>query len=88
MLILKKSMHRSKNEITADILNASKDKPIGKTRLMYTAYISSVQSREYIAELMERKLLSYDEYNRTFQVTDTGVKFLKLHNEMMEDHLK
>jgi predicted transcriptional regulator len=80
-------MHRSKNEITADILNAAKDKPIGKTRLMYTAYILSVQSREYIAELMERKLLSYDEYNRTFQVTDTGIKFLKLHDEMMENHL-
>jgi predicted transcriptional regulator len=54
---------------------------------MYTAFISSSQSREFIAELVERKLLEYNKYNRTFQVTDTGVKFLKLHNEMMEDHL-
>lgn len=43
--------YRSKTDVVAAILTATKEKPLGKTRLMYTAYVSSEQLREYLAEL-------------------------------------
>ena len=74
--------YRSKTEVVAAILTATKEKPLGKTRLMYTAYVSSLQLREYLAELQNKGLLSYDEVTRTFITTTHGGEYLKLYEAM------
>ncbi len=50
--------YRSKPDVTADILNAVKDQPLGKTRIMNAAYMSNNQTREYLNELITKGLIS------------------------------
>jgi predicted transcriptional regulator len=80
----KTSRYRSKPDIVASILSAAIDKPLAKTRLQYSSYISSNQVRDYVAELIEKQLLSYNAEKRTFQTTQQGVQWLKLYNAMQK----
>ena len=75
--------HRSRTEITAMILDTA-NKETTKTKIMYNAYLSYNQVKEYISILIENNLLEYLEGARTFRTTEKGLNFLKMHNEMGE----
>jgi predicted transcriptional regulator len=81
-MIFKQSHNRSSTEITAQILDAA-IKPISKTRLMYTAYISMRQAQDYFTELIEKKLLFYNPLKKTYLTTDLGKKYLKIHDSLV-----
>jgi len=73
--------YRSKTDVVAAILTATKERPLGKIRLMYSM-TSSLQIREYTTELMNKGLLFYSEVTRTFITTAQGEEFLRVYEEM------
>ena len=74
--------NRSRNHIISEILDAANDGNATKTKLMYKAYLSFGQIKEYLSVLSENDLLSYDAHTQTFKTTKRGLMFLKAYNQM------
>ena len=55
-----------------------------KTRIMYKAFLSYAQLKEYLSVLIENNLLVYLEGSQTYKTTEKGFNFLKMHNEIGE----
>lgn len=55
-----------------------------KTRLMYSAYLSYAQLQEYLAFLIERRLLALEEGASTYKLTEQGLKFLRVYEEISQ----
>jgi predicted transcriptional regulator len=55
-----------------------------KTKIMYSAFLSYTQLKEYLSVLIENNLLEYLEGTRTFKTTEKGLNVLKMHREMTE----
>jgi len=75
--------YRSRTEIVAMILEAANGGTT-KTRIMYKAFLSYAQLREYLSVLIENNLLEYLEGSQTYKTTEKGLNFLKMHNEIGE----
>jgi len=75
--------YRSRTEIVAMILEAGNGGAT-KTRIMYKAFLSYAQLREYLSVLIENNLLEYLEGLQTYKTTEKGLNFLKMHNEIGE----
>ena len=75
--------YRSRTEITAMILETA-NKETTKIKIMYNAYLSYNQLKEYLSILIENNLLEYFEGARTFKTTEKGLNFLKMYKEMAE----
>ena len=76
--------NRSRTEIVSMILEAAKWEGITNTKIMYNAFLSYSQLKEYISFLIENNLLEYHGGTKTFRTTEKGLKFLKMHNEIGE----
>lgn len=74
--------YRSRNHIISEILDAANGGNATKTKLMYKAYLSFGQIKEYLSVLTENDLLSYDAHTQTFKTTQRGLMFLKAYNHM------
>jgi predicted transcriptional regulator len=69
--------HRSRIDIVGGILEAANEKSgIKSSKIMYKAFLSYVQLKNYLTALTESKLLSYDKDTRTFKTTEKGLRFL------------
>ena len=55
-----------------------------KTKIMYKAFLSYAQLREYLSVLIENNLLEYLEGNQNYKTTEKGLNLLRMHNEMGE----
>ena len=55
-----------------------------KTRIMYGAYLSSNQLKEYIAFCQSHGLVSYDARKRVYKTTLKGIKLLEIFMGMYE----
>jgi predicted transcriptional regulator len=77
--------YRSRTEITAMILDTS-IKETTKIKIMYNAYLSYNQVKEYLSILTENNLIEYIEGARTYKTTEKGLNFLKMHREMAALH--
>ena len=75
--------YRSRTEIVAMILEAGNGGAT-KTRIMYKAFLSYAQLKEYLSVLIENNLLEYLEGSQTYKTTEKGLNFLKMHNEIGE----
>jgi predicted transcriptional regulator len=75
--------YRSRTEIVGNILDAANGRA-NKTKIMYKAFLSYAQLKEYLSVLIENNLLEYLEGTKTFKTTEKGLNFLKMHNEMGE----
>ena len=73
--------YRSRTEITAMILDTA-NKETTKIKIMYNAYLSYNQVKEYLSMLTENNLLEYIEGARTYKTTEKGLNFLKMYNEL------
>jgi predicted transcriptional regulator len=81
-------INRSKTEIISLILEtAANGDGAKKTKIMYEAFLSSNQMKEYLPALTESDLLRYDFVSRTFMITKRGLRFLEIYNQM-SDFLK
>jgi predicted transcriptional regulator len=75
--------YRSRTEIVSNILEAANG-GVTKTKIMYKAYLSYNQLREYLSILIENNLLEYLDGTKTYKTTEKGLNLLKMHNEMAE----
>jgi len=75
--------YRSRTEIVSMVLEAANGGAT-KTRIMYKAFLSFSQLREYFSLLMENNLLEYLEGSKTYKTTEKGFNLLKMHNEIGE----
>jgi predicted transcriptional regulator len=73
--------YRSRVDIIATILQAAM-RGGSKTKLMYNAYLSYAQLKEYLSFLEDRGLLSYIEGTQTYGLSPKGVRFLDLYEEI------
>jgi predicted transcriptional regulator len=73
--------HRNRMDIVAIILESATGK-VGKTKMMYNAFLSYNQLREYLAALQENGLLEYEQGSRTYKITDKGIHFLQIYNHV------
>jgi len=77
-----KPKYRNRTEIIASVLEATKGDGVSKTRIMFTAYLSYEQLNEYLKELLDKGLLTYNLHTRTYNITSKGTKFLELYSEL------
>ena len=75
--------YRSKTEIVANILDAANGGTT-KTKLMYKAFISYNQLKEYLSVLIENNLLEYLDGSQVYKTNEKGLNLLKMHNEIGE----
>ena len=75
--------YRSRTEIVSNILDVANGGAT-KTKIMYNAYLSYNQLKEYLSILIENNLLEYIEGTRTFRTTEKGLNLLKMYNEIGE----
>ncbi len=75
--------YRNRPEIISNILYAANGSA-SKTKIMYKAFLSYAQLREYLSVLIENYLIEYIEGSQTYKTTEKGLNFLKMHNEIGE----
>jgi predicted transcriptional regulator len=84
MLISRIGMkYRSRTDITAQILEAGNG-GVTKTKIMYKAFLSYAQLKEYLTVLIENGLLEYIEGEQIYRTTEKGNRFLKIYNQIGE----
>ena len=74
--------NRSRTEIVSYILDAANGGAT-KTKIMYSAFLSYNQLKDYLSVLIENNLI-YLESTQIYKTTEKGLKFLKMHNEIGE----
>jgi predicted transcriptional regulator len=75
--------YRSRTEIVRNILDAANGGAT-KTKIMYKAFLSYTQLKEYLSVLIENNLIEYIEGTQTYKTTEKGLKFLRMYNEIGE----
>jgi predicted transcriptional regulator len=75
--------YRSRTEIVSMILEAANGGAT-KTKIMYKAFLSYAQLKEYLSVLIENNLIEYLEGVQTYKTTEKGFNLLKMHNEIGE----
>lgn len=73
--------YRSRTDIAAAILEIALDGSI-KTKIMYKAFLSFPQLKEYLSVLEEKGLLEYLSTDHEYHTTDKGKQFLKMYKEV------
>ena len=75
--------YRSRTEIVSNILDATNGGAT-KTKIMYIAFLSYGQLKEYLSILIENNLIEYLDGTNKFKTTEKGLNFLKMHNQIEE----
>jgi predicted transcriptional regulator len=75
--------YRSRTDIVATILEAANG-GLTKTRIMYKAYLSYAQLKEYLSILVENGLLEYEDRDLKYKTTEKGLRFMRTYNEIGE----
>jgi predicted transcriptional regulator len=73
--------NRSRLDVIAAILNELSLREASKTRIMYGAFLSSTQMREYVPFLLNNGLLTKVEQS-VYKITDKGMRFLTLCDQL------
>jgi predicted transcriptional regulator len=76
--------YRSRSDIIGLLLNAANGGRATKTKLMYSAFISFNQLREYLSLLVENGLIQYEQGMHTYRTTEKGMRLLNLQNKIDE----
>jgi predicted transcriptional regulator len=73
--------YRSRTDICSQILEAANGGTT-KTKIMYKAYLSYAQLKEYLSVLSENGLLQYIEGEHQYKTTEKGLQFLRTYDQM------
>jgi predicted transcriptional regulator len=73
--------YRSRTDIAAAILEISLEGAI-KTKIMYKAFLSFPQLKEYLGVLMEKELLVHDVDEQKYRTTEKGRQYLKMYKDV------
>ena len=75
--------YRGRTEIVATMLESANERAT-KTKIMYSAFLSYNQLKDYLSILIENNLIECLEGNNTYKTTEKGLNFLKKHNAIGE----
>ena len=75
--------YRGRTEIVSNILDAANGKAT-KTKIMYSAFLSYNQLKDYLSVLIENNLIECLEGTQTYKTTEKGLNFLKMNNQIGE----
>jgi predicted transcriptional regulator len=79
--------HRTKEEITALILEAiTHTNRATQTIIMYKAYLTHVQLKQFLSSLIETGLIEYHKLERIYTITEKGMHFLEVYNQLNQLH--
>ena len=73
--------YRNRTEILVMILDSTNGGAT-KTKIMYNAFLSYEQLKEYLAIFIENNLIEYLNGTKTLKVTEKGLNLLKIYNEI------
>lgn len=73
--------YRSRTDIISQMLEAANGGAT-KTRIMYKAYLSYAQLKEYLSVMMENGLVEYIEGEQVFRTTAKGLKFMSIYSQI------
>jgi predicted transcriptional regulator len=76
--------YRSRTDIVAQILDAASANGANKTKIMYKAYLSFAQLKEYLAVLIANDLLEEDVAEKLYKTTEKGMKFMRMYGQIDE----
>jgi predicted transcriptional regulator len=76
--------YRDKLDIISLILEAANGSYATKTKIMYKAFLSYAQLKEYLTILTANNLLRHDFLSQKFKTTEKGLRFLKAYNQIDE----
>ena len=79
-----KMKNRSRLEIIAMILETIGDSGAIQAKIMYKVYLSFLQMKEYLSQIMQHGLIIYDDRAQIYRITDKGRRFLILYKQMTE----
>jgi predicted transcriptional regulator len=79
-----KMKNRSRLEIIAMILETIGDSGAIQAKIMYKVYLSFLQMKEYLSQIMQHGLIIYDDRAQIYKITDKGRRFLALYKQMTE----
>ena len=73
--------YRSRTDIVSQILEAANGGTT-KTKIMYGAYLSYTQLKEYLSVLIENGLMEYQEGEQKYKTTQKGIEFLRTYDQI------
>ena len=76
--------NRSRTDILGLILEAANGGGATKTRIMYKAFLSYTQLKEYLTILLENGLLEYEGRRELYRTTENGMLFLQKYIKVQE----
>ena len=76
--------YRSRTDITGLILEAANGGAT-KTKIMYKAYLSFAQLKEYLSMLIEKELIEYEEGLARYRTTEKGLRMLQMCSVINEE---
>ena len=74
--------YRSRTEIVCNILDATNGGAT-KTKIMYAAFLSYAQLKEYLTILVDNNLIEYSNGTQ-FKTTEKGLNYIKMYREIGE----
>lgn len=80
IILMQNKKYRSRTEIICDILQTASGDGNGvvQTKIMYNAFLSYHQVKDYLSILIDNDLLQHDLGNQKFRITEKGLRFLQL----------
>ena len=75
--------YRSRTDIVGLILEAANGGAT-KTRIMYKAFLSYAQLKEYLTVLLQNEVLEYQDETQLFRTTEKGLRLLQMYNQFDE----
>ena len=75
--------YRSRTELASNILEAANGGAT-KTKIMYKAFLSYAQLKEYLHFLVSNGLIDHDSIKQTYHTSEKGIRFLKLSSQIEE----
>lgn len=76
--------YRSRSDIIGLILEAANG-GASKTSIMYKAFLTFTQMREYLGLLIEKELIRYEEGAQKYRTTEKGMRLLQMCNQINEE---
>ncbi|MPZ07135.1 MAG: hypothetical protein GEU26_12100 [Nitrososphaeraceae archaeon] len=76
--------YRSRTEILGLLLEAANGGGATKTKIMYKAFLSFAQLREYLTMLQDNGLIEFEGGKQTYRTTEKGIRLLLLYEKMYE----
>jgi predicted transcriptional regulator len=73
--------NRSRTELASNVLEAANGGAT-KTKIMYKAFLSYAQLKEYLAMLTQNGLILHDVEGEVYRTTNNGIKFIETSREL------